>query len=124
MRNAILCYLVHITAVQVRKGVHVRGPARLIYKLRNDPLSAIGSKTIFEFANFRDKLANVYFRCITEAKILRDAIETRQSVDATDDIAIRILNVRYREDKNSEEDTKAGKRGPLPEKSCVDTGFH
>jgi hypothetical protein len=55
----------------------MRGPARLIYKLRNDPLSAIGSEAIFEFANFRDNLVNVYFLCITEAKILRNTVETR-----------------------------------------------
>jgi hypothetical protein len=101
----------------------MRGPARLIYKLRNDPQSPTGSKASFELANFRDNLVDVYFLCITEAKILRDAVETRQRVDATDDIAIRILNVRYRDDKNSEEDTKVGKRGPLPEKSCVSTDF-
>jgi hypothetical protein len=101
----------------------MHGPARLIYKLRNDPLRTIGSKATFEFANFRDNLVNVYFLCITEAKILRNAVETWQRVDATNDIAIRILNVRYREDKNSEEDTEAGKRGPLPEKSCMSTDF-
>jgi hypothetical protein len=99
----------------------MRGLVRLIYKLRNDPQSATGSKASFEFANFRDNLVDVYFLCITEAKILRDAVETRQRVDATDDIAIRILNMRYREDKNSEENTEVGKRGPLPEKSCAST---
>jgi hypothetical protein len=55
----------------------MRGPARLIYKLRNDPLSTIGSEAIFEFANFRDNLVNVYFLCIAEAKILRDTVEAR-----------------------------------------------
>jgi hypothetical protein len=69
-------------------------PTGVIPEFSHNLLSAIGCDAIFKFADSRDNLLNVWFQFITEADILRDAIETRQRVDATDHIVIRGLDVR------------------------------
>ena len=82
-----------------------------------DQPSCIRSLADLKFTNFRYNLVNVEDRFITETPILCDAIKTGECVDASNHIAVRIVNVCDGQDRHCKEDTKTGKGGPLPDKT-------
>jgi hypothetical protein len=69
------------------------------------------------FIDFRYYLVNVESWFIAEANVLLDAVETRQSVNATNYVTIAILDVGHGYDGHHEEDAKTGKSWPLPDET-------